>query len=184
MKLKLLLSFLLAFGTVVAGEAEILAQSVMNEPEVKQGFGYFSTGIGHCLHLLSGCASGYRMQSGHHGADLSLQMTGSYVTLPQLKTNLLYHHYFKPSLNSQFYVGGGVGSGVLLSASPLFGGGWDKIYLFSPEFVFGKQYRNESNNLRFFQMQVSLPMVALGKHAHCMEARGSPLVVISYGIGF
>lgn len=186
MKLKLLFSFLLALGTVVADEAKVLAETaqdiaepVMNEPEVKQEFGYFSAGLGGFPTMIPVFSGGYRIQSGHHGVDLSVSVS-TVVSVTGLSANLLYHHYFKPSLTSQFYVGGGVSPGVLFGASHLGHVG------ISPQFVFGKQYRNESNDLRFFQMQVDFPGVFFGANDHWDRVNVStfPVMTLSYGIGF
>lgn len=167
MKTKLLLIPLLALSSLEAEEAI--------EPQtIKQEHGYASFGLGPAPIPLPIFSLGYRMQNGHHGADVSLQ-AATIVSYTALKANAYYLHYFKPSYASEFYVGGGATlGGIFGNDSGLFTG---------PEFVFGKQYRNESNDLRFFQMQVTLPTISWHRHHHA-EVLKYPLVVFSYGLGF
>lgn len=114
------------------------------------------------------------MQNGHHGADVSLQAT-SLGCWTLVKTNALYLHYFKPSYTSEFYAGGGVTGGRVIGDF----GGW----FTGPEFIFGKQYLNESQDLRFFQAQVTFPTITWMDH-HRIEVTAFPMVVLSYGLGF
>ncbi len=175
MKWKICILFFVGMGSIFGQEAK----SLESPQEVKQEFGYFGLGLGPFPLPLPAFSGGYRAQSGHHGADISLQVQ-TIVAVTQLKTSLLYHHYFKPCLSSQFYVGGGVGPSVIFGhrGSFLKNG----AFLLSPEFVFGKQYRNESNDLRFFQMQLSFPTINF--RSHNVDVCEFPLVIISYGIGF
>lgn len=184
MKSKICFMLLLAVSSVIA-------QENVAQPEtphkVKQEYGYLSFGLGPFPILLPAFAGGYRAQSNHHGVDLSLQVqTVEFVT--QLKANLLYLHYFKPDLCSEFYVGGGLGPSVLFGDDYCSDGGYylhiNTHVLLSPEFVFGKQYRNERNDLRFFQMQISFPTIGfMNRHSHDDLCK-FPLVILSYGIGF
>ena len=108
--------------------------------------------------------------------DVSLQVS-TIVVVTQVKTNFLYHHYFKPSLTSEFYVGGGIAPGCIFSS--------DRALLtLSPEFVFGKQYRNENGDFRFFQLQASFPTFSIAGDKPDNPVFLFPLVTISYGIGF
>jgi hypothetical protein len=144
--------------------------------EVRQNYGYGSVGGGPLPLPVPTFTLGYRNQVGHHGLDLSLQ-AATIGVITQVKTNLLYHHYFDPNPCSQTYMGAGIGP------SYLFGEG--HALLLSPEFVVGNQYQTETGRLRFFQAQVSFPTVALGHgfhHRH--EVLKYPLMVISYGFGF
>ncbi len=191
MKSKLIFTFLIAAGTLIGQEPstppdqEYTPSLEESSKTVKQGFGYFSAGLGPFPIPLPAFSGGFRAQSGHNGIDASLQVQ-TIVAMTELKANLLYHYYPKPSLSSQFYVGGGVGSGLLLANS------WfdsNNDFLISPELVFGKQYRNESHDLRFFQMQISFPTFKLAKshkanNFHVRSTLWFPLTIISYGIGF
>lgn len=175
MRSKICLLLLLVMSSVIADET---VEKPATPQEVKQEYGYFSAGLGPFPIPLPAFAGGYRAQSGPHGVDLSLHVQTAFIAT-QLKANLIYLHYFKPSFCSQFYVGG-------VGPSISFGHRWIGLkgngVSISPEFVFGKQYRNETEDLRFFQMQVSFSTVGFeGSHVYVYE---SLLVIISYGIGF
>jgi hypothetical protein len=172
MKSKFLFTSLLAFGCIFAEES-----SPQETPEVRQHFGHFDIGVGPLPIPLPVFTGGYRAQWGHHGMDVSLQAS-TIVSYTQIKANFLYNHYFKPSLDSEFYVGGGVGPSIVI-------GRGECEFLISPELVFGKLYRNETKDLRFWQIQVSFPTFDFHQsrhhHSHCTWF---PLVVASYGFGF
>lgn len=146
---------------------------------VRDSFGYVDIGIGPLPLLVPSFAVGYRTQKDHHGADISTYVS-TVVALTQFKTSALYLYYFKPDLCSQFYIGGGLGVSTF----------WNKRFqpafhrhanpYISPELAFGKQYRNESGDTRFFQTQISWPTIPCGSHRPFFM----PLVVFSYGIGF
>ena len=199
MKKKILLMSILSFGALAATEEpQIYRASVERTEETReapalqpradevknlaergiihQQFGYASMGLGPFPIPLPVFGLGYRTQTGHHGIDLSLQ-TSTVVIATAVKANILYLHYFKPSYTSEFYAGGGISPGVLL--------GLGNRAFISPEFVVGKQYRNESDDLRFFQMQVSFPTFSQkSPHHHRIDILDVPLVVFSYGLGF
>lgn len=172
MKSKLFLLLLIILGSAFGKEC---IASTEIDSQVNQQFAYFSSGLGPLPIPLPVFALGYNVQRGHHGADLSLQGV-TIVSVTQLKANMLYHYYFKPCHASQFYAGGGLGTSILLNTH-------DKSQLLvSPEFVFGKQYRNETNDLRFVQMQISFPTLTFRHHKY--RAFAFPLAVISYGMAF
>lgn len=176
MKTKLFLICSALFGSVIAAEPEgpfVLSEKIPEQLE--QQFGYFSLGVGPLPIPLPVFALGYRTQIGHHGFDGSFQVT-TVIEATQLKTNLLYHYYFKPSVVSQFYVGGGVGPSLLIQNYR-----HDRCkFLISPEFVLGQQYLNKSKDIRFMQAQISFPTVYVPKG----KVFYGPLVVLSYGFGF
>jgi hypothetical protein len=180
MKLKLLIALAVASGIVVAEESPLKEETFcpIETPEkVEQDYAYFSLGLGPMPLPLPTFAGGYRFQKGHHGADISLQVS-TVVAFTEVKGSLLYLHYFKPSLVSECYVGGGIGTGGVFGCGEYVG-------IFSPEFVFGKQYRNESCDLRFFQAQISYPTIGINdSFRHKTHITRFPLVVISYGWGF
>jgi hypothetical protein len=175
MKTKLLLASLLILGSMVAQE-----MAVSEEQNVNQQFGYVSLGVGPLPVPLPAFSVGYRSQKNHHGMDVGLQTT-TMLDVTQMKANLLYEYYFKPSKVSQFYMGGGIGPSVV------FGSG-DTAAMISPEFVFGKQYRNESRDLRFFQAQISFPTLLMIKQPSWLRSNPDvltfPLVLLTYGLGF
>lgn len=187
MKSKVCLFLVCTIGSVFA-QSDEKPSSIVSEntavshvmmSDVKQQYGYLSVGLGPFPLPLPAFAAGYRAQSNHNGVDLSLQVQ-TIIACTQLKANLLYLHYFNPNLASQFYVGGGVSPSYIFVDSCF----RDKNkFLLSPEFVFGQQYRNKSNDLRFFQMQLSYPTITKFKHDH-IKTMQFPLVIFSYGIGF
>jgi len=170
---KLACIFLIALSPAVAQEPAVQMEA---NHQIKQQFGYVSAGVGPLPVPLPVFAAGYRYQIGHHGADLSFQVS-TIAVITQIKANCLYHHYFKPNLASEFYVGGGVGPSWIV-------GSGKALFLISPEFVFGKQYRNETGDLRFFQLQASFPTFSFGNNNSHHQTFKFPLIVISYGIGF
>lgn len=138
---------------------------------------YLQMGVGPLPLPVPNFGVGYRCQHGHHGYDLSLQVA-TVVSITGVKGNALYHYYFKPNLNSQFYVGGGIGAGYLFVQAH----NSAHTALISPELVFGKTYLNKNNARRFVQAQVSFPTYEWDHSPHCFVL--IPLVVFSYGIGF
>ena len=150
-------------------------------PKVESSMGYFEIGLGPFPLPLPAFGLGYRMQNGHHGLDLPLQVS-TIVSITQIKGSILYEYYFKPNLKSEFYVGGGLGT------SGLFTHKFHKAQLLlSPEFVVGKQYINEAGDTRFMQAQISWPTFAVYTSSHHKKVSHPfwmPLVVFSYGMGF
>lgn len=175
--MKYMIALLFAVGSVMAQEHVVPCETIPQE--VTQDFGYLSVGLGPFPAPIPAFAGGYRVQSGHHGMDTSLQVQ-TLIEITQLKVNLLYHYYPKPCLASQSYFGVGVGPSVVFSNH------WDRAqgFLISPEFVFGKQYRNENDDTRFFQVQASFPTFGNAFHRDFRHVTWFPLVIISYGIGF
>ncbi len=169
MKTKLILLPLLALTALSAEEPQETAA-----PTVKQEHGYVSFGLGPAPIPLPIFSGGYRMQSGHHGADASLQVS-TVVSWTLLKANGYYLHYFNPCATSEFYAGGGVTVGSIIGDH----GGW----FTGPEFVFGKQYLTEGQHMRFLQMQVTFPTVSWMHHHH-VDVTAFPMVALSYGWGF
>lgn len=174
MKSNFFVLFISIFGIVFADAPDCSTEPVT---PVRQNTTYLSLGFGP-IFLVPVLGINQRIQSGHHGADFSFQFStiieGSY-----LKTNLLYHYYFKPNLRSQSYLGVGMGPGCLFTDNKTY-------YTLSPGLVFGKQYQNETSNSRFIQAQLSIPTFYLKqsksfKHIKMFEY---PLLVLTYGLGF
>jgi hypothetical protein len=157
-----------------------------NQPEAKvapstveASHGYLSLGLGPFPIPMPIFGIGGRFQKGHHGFDVSVQAT-TVISLTVVKENFLYLHYFKPNLASQFYVGGGFGITEIFQK---FKSSHQRTpILASPQFIFGKEYTNDSGDRRFFQAQVDFPFVNLNsKHDRIVKF---PAVVVSYGICF
>jgi hypothetical protein len=182
MKLKVL-SFLALIGIATGQEA------ITSNESVRQQFGYVELGLGPMPVPLPVFGIGGKSQWNHHGLDVSAQVaTVGVVTAVQ--ANFLYNYYFKPNLASQFYIGAGVAPNIVFGRE-LFGRyhhGNNFGLGFSPELVFGKQYRNESQDIRFFQAQINFPTWLTDKR-HDFNFNDShllkfPIVTLNYGIGF
>ncbi len=111
---------------------------------------------------------GTRIQSGHNGFDIGVQGTcfGNFFIL---KANATYLFYPKPNLQKQFYYG--IGAGIERMEK--------EKTSFSPEFVVGKQFTNDTGGRRFFEAQITPYIV--DNHGHGTLIPG---VIIRYGIGF
>jgi hypothetical protein len=109
---------------------------------------------------------GGRYQNGHHGFDGSLQAS-SLLFFNFVKVNANYLYYFKPNLDSQWYIGAGAG---LTQPFSSLSARRPAVYV-SPQLVVGKQYANEHGSLRHFQAEISW-------------LDEFPVAVISYGISF
>ena len=163
--------------SLYADQANLVSSENENKL-VTHSMGYMQLGLGPAPFPLPVFGVGFRAQKDHNGIDASLQIS-TIVFLTQVKASTLYHYYFTPSLKSQFYAGGGIGlSGIFYEK---YGDCWRNKGMLSPEFVFGKQYLNDTGSTRFFQAQMSFPTFFLG---HFHKPMYFPLVVISYGIGF
>jgi hypothetical protein len=148
-----------------------------SEP-VQNSYGYLGIGVGPLPFPIPNFQGGFRQQQGHHGWDFSAQVA-TIGCATDIKGNALYLYYFKPNLSSQFYAGGGMALSYLWAHG--FRGKPGSMFM-APEFVFGKEYLNESNDRRFVQVQIDWPAANLShfpRHSTFM-----PLVVFSYGIGF
>ena len=142
------------------------------QPEVVHDrSGYVDLGVGPLPFLVPVFGIGCREQWGHHGLDSQAQVA-TIIEATSVRGTTRYLYYFKPNLASQFYVGGGVSVGGLIAKH-----GKSKSLL-SPNFVVGKQYKNEAGDKRFFQAETSWPTVTQDKTLYY------PLVVLSYGFMF
>ncbi len=160
----------ISFGVLFADDPSANGR----KQDVTNSVNYFSIGVGPLPIPLPNFGFGHRIQNNHHGMDLSLKGS-TIVYYSEVKGSILYDYYFKPDLNSQLYVGAGLGAGGLLKNKHTY----DKPNVFiSPEFVIGKQYRNEAKDLRFIQAEISWPTFS----NHCTLYM--PLVVFSYGFCF
>lgn len=163
------------FGSAYAEETEYPAQQTTTD--VQMAYPYVSLGLGPAPIPVPVFGAGYRAQNGHHGFDASVNVATIYWATA-VKGSALYHYYFKPNPCSQFYAGVG----------PALGAGFTNDNHHSryhglagaAEFVFGKQYKNETGNIRYFQADIDFPIVI----GHKPFVVAAPLVVLKYGIGF
>lgn len=164
---------------------------------IKDSFGYVSIGVEPLFSALS-FGFGYRIQKTHHGLDISTAIAWGNLDYPSCleslndvkrKASFLYNFFFLPYLSSQIYVG--LGFAVNYIGVERYG----SIVGFSPEFVFGKQYKNGKKSQRFIQIQISWPVFyikskKIASHSDYYIAKvkasleSSPLFTLFYGIAF
>jgi hypothetical protein len=166
-----LLATSFAFGDEGSEVASMMKAPVSDfeVPVVKASYGYYCVGIGPFPAPLVGV--GGRYQNGHHGFDGSLQVS-SLLLISTAKVTANYLYYFKPTLDSQWYIGAGLS--------------WMNVIIFTarapnpgsvfPQLVVGKQYTNKHGSFRHFQAEIGLNDV--------YRANFPVSVVISYGISF
>lgn len=163
---------------------------------IENSFGYLNVGVGPLPELVPSFGIGYRAQKDHHGFDLSGSIAKTW-TQTTARASVLYNYFFKPNLKSEFYAGLGMGIKGVHEKTDFVNNSHVAVY---PEFVFGKQYRNETNCQRFFQMQIGFPIFALDKivkktwthhkssysisYPTSYKTSYIPEVIFSYGIGF
>lgn len=148
------------------------SESTLKADPVCTAFPYFEMGLGPFPLPVPHFGAGLRSQHDHNGFDLSFR-AATIVAATHLKGSALYHYYPKPFLESELYVGCGVGLGALFDHHF----SCDEM-LISPEFVIGRRFLNSTCENRFFQMQVSWPTFNFSDGFYY------PLIVLSYGIGF
>lgn len=162
----------------------------------ENSFGYLNVGVGPLPELIPSFGIGYRAQKDHHGFDLSGSIAKTWVQTTA-RASVLYNYFFKPNLESEFYAGLGVGIKGVHEKTEFMNNSHVAVY---PELVFGKQYKNETNCQRFFQMQIGFPVFALDKivkktwthrkssysisYPTSYKTSYIPEVIFSYGIGF
>jgi len=148
-------------------------------PTVTHAAPYISLGVGPLPIPLPLFGVGGRFQSGHHGADFSVQgLTFGSSASTIFKENIDYLYYFKPNLASQFYMGAGLS---FTEFNP-----FRKCQTFvSPQLLVGKQYTNESGDVQFFQAQIEPVFAHLNKSSHSKHRWATfPSVILTYGICF
>lgn len=129
-------------------DQSISVEPVIIEP-IKTSYGYFCVGIGPIPLPAPLVGIGGRSQKGHHGFDCSLQIS-SLILISTAKMNLNYLYYFKPNLDSQFYMGAGLS---LIGVSSVTSDGW-RVYP-GPQLVIGKQYPSKKGSKCHFQAEIN-----------------------------
>ncbi len=184
---KLMILGLLASSFAFADEGSEIV-SMMKAPVVDceveaapvvASFGYVSFGLGPFTLPLPSFGIGGRYQNGHHGFDGSIQFISFGKGFESTKENLDYLYYFKPNLDSQFYVGGGVGITEIWSRGHI-------QVLLSPQVILGQQYTTKAGSVRYFQAQIDPVFLDLNHVYKKGRSRvgAFPAVVLSYGICF
>lgn len=123
---------------------------------IHSSFVYMDVGVTLPVVPVPSIGLGYRFQEGHTGGDFSLH-SASVGALSQVKGAVLYHYYFNPNNDSQFYLGSGLG--ISWVSYHIFGANTD--FCLSPELACGKQFKTDSGTTRFWQFQISVPTYSL-----------------------
>ncbi|MBM3198165.1 MAG: hypothetical protein FJZ58_02775 [Chlamydiae bacterium] len=174
MKKYVFASLLALSSGLFAEQSDTQTEGSVLPPRVNNAFMHVDLGLGPCPVPLPSFALGHRNQWNHHGLDVSLSVT-TVVAATQLKFTPMYLYYFTPNLQSEFYMGFGLGTSVAMAGQT--------FLALSPEFVMGKEYRTEAGSRRFFQTSISFPTFAFGG-GNDEGVLYFPLVVFSYGICF
>lgn len=186
--------FVLSLSLLSANTQEVQDERQNDCCYVDNSFGYLNIGIGPLPELIPSFGIGYRLQKNHHGFDVAGSIGKTWMETTG-RASILYNYFFKPNLESEFYAGLGVGvKGTHFKELS------KTEYAVYPEIVFGKQYRNETNCQRFFQMQIGFPVFALDKivkktwthrkssysfsYPTSYKTSFIPEVIFSYGVGF
>ncbi|MDR2539931.1 MAG: hypothetical protein LBC45_05010 [Chlamydiales bacterium] len=190
--LKIVPVFMLTFGSLFANTQQVeVAKSIENS------FGYVNIGM-ESLFSAPFFGVGYRLQKNQHGLDLSASIVCRSIDytsrfearkarITRRKANVLYNFFFFPRVDSQVYLGLGVGVNYIDIKKV------GSIMGFSPEVALGKQYSSRQGYQRFIQLQMSLPGLytrskkTRSDHDYQMvktDLECAPLFTFTYGIGF
>ncbi|MEN9343410.1 MAG: hypothetical protein RLZZ453_197 [Chlamydiota bacterium] len=142
---------------------------------IEKQYGYVDIGVGPAPLPAAIVGLGYRGQRNHHGYDVSLQGNTMFI-VSEVRLNFLYHYYPSPNLESQWYIGTGVAAGyAFLLTHP-------SCLTLSPQWVFGKEYCNDSGKRTFWQVGIREPIFAFTHGEN--DYTWIPLVEFTYGFGF
>ena len=160
--------------------SSVQEKAISEKDGIHSSLNYFEVGMGPFPLPLPAFGMGVRQQTGHHGSDFSLRVA-TLVYITQVNADLLYHYYPKPNLESQFYMGTGLGT------SGLFGShfGYHRKsarFLLGPELVLGRQFKTKTQDARFIQMKVNWPVFVPSSHHD--KVIYFPFTVFSYGYCF
>ncbi len=179
---KILLSLVCCFGVVLASDDQDMPEEE-SAARIRNTYIHIDLGSGPYPLPIPSLALGVRNQWGHNGLDVSLYAS-TVVYITQAKVTPSYLFYFFPGLESQFYVGGGLGVSALFQSRKHYD---QAVMCLSPEIIIGREYKTDLGLRKFFQAQISFPTYVFGrlktlsmKH-HVVQF---PLVVLTYGIGF
>lgn len=169
-------TILTVFIALFAFFANVAYSEESRKEEVNAQFPYISLGLGPAPFPLPIFGGGYRAQWDHYGLNGAINAATIY-SATGAKASLIFDYYPKPNLASQFYFGIGPAVGVgFVKDSHKTGVG------FASEFVFGKQYRNETGDIRFAEVTVDFPCGVSRKHG--LRGYAIPIVIFNYGVGF
>lgn len=135
---------------------------------------YATLGVGPII-FVPNLGIGYRKRYAHYGWDVSAGFsTIGYAH--SLTAQGVGHYYFSPFQKNTHYIGAGLLSGLSFTKH-------DRgIHSFSPLFVYGKEFRSDSENKHFIEMHVALP--TCWKDGRRYRFMYFPVVYIKYGVAF
>jgi hypothetical protein len=161
--------------------ASLFGDEPLQPKTVSNAFPYVDLGLGPLPIPCPVVGVGGRFQQGHLGFDLSLQMTTT-VVLTAIKENIDLIFYPKPKLESQFYLGMGVGTLQLLERR-----GYVQGFI-SPQLLVGNEFTTKHGARRYLQARIDCPLIRQdwmssekyhGKRNHFLTS-----IIFSYGFCF
>lgn len=153
-----------------------------DQPEVS--FAYGNIGAYSMTFLIPDCGIGYRNQKNHIGFDISFTVSPCFIC-NVLKTNPAVLCYFHPNLEGEWYMGFGLGMGVIIPSTRSFL--QDTFYAFDPALIIGKQYKNAAGKNRFIDVRIGGLLLHSRYPRHFIEKYDlfrAPLFSVNFGIGF
>ncbi len=174
--------------TLFAGICTTAAFADATPAQDTQQMGYVGIGVGALPNLLPTFSGGYRMQSGHWGIDLPLQVTTAGAPFTMASASVIGHYYPAPNVKSEMYLGLGASAGIAFSSGnswypkeSVWPSKWSRHdWTVSPVAVIGHQYHTAGGQKRFVEAQVKVPTYAFDTE----KTIDIPLVTVSYGFGF
>lgn len=156
---------------------------------VEESFGYVHMGLGPAPLPLPDFGIGFRKQSHNWGYDVVFELWTIYaLTSLKLTPSVLY--YSRPDTSSQFYSGFGLANSYLIpkgnSSNRIVS---ESTYALAPQFIFGKKYKNENGEDRFFQVTVDWPTHTfkqdfIRRDFGTAQTLYFPIVYLKYGVAF
>lgn len=149
-KTALLLCLILGFSLGLFAE---------DHEQVWKKYHYFELGAGPLPIAIPQIGWGYRSQKGHHGFDVETRAFTMIFSTP-ISLGLHYLVYPKPSMEKEFYFGGGpIFMGIIADTGGMFSRCKMRFFpSIAPEFLFGKEFRTKSGKLRHLQFQCLWPL--------------------------
>jgi hypothetical protein len=136
--------------------------------------------LGHGKAVLPGFGLGYRRTVGSAAVDFSFGYSkgrgaahhgkSEFITLPKIS----YLYYFSPILNQSFYVGPAIALGRIVR------GPENRFEGLIPSASIGIEISRRANLLSFFQLDVSMPVIAANLKGHMP----GPIAELAFGAGF
>jgi hypothetical protein len=136
--------------------------------------------MGHRKAILPGFSLGYRRAVGNAAVDFSVgynkgrgaahQGKSEFITLPKIS----YLYYVTPIQNQSFYIGPAIALGRIVKGPD------NRFEGLIPSASIGYEISRRANMLSFFQLDVSVPLVAANLKGHMPK----PIAELAFGAGF